>query len=246
MTTGRYRRNYNEVKALGSLANLPCVDCGQFEGVNRTDAQTTHAYFFSENFLQQYHRILRALSEKKHFSISKNSRLYALANLAMADAFITAWDSKRHFNFWRPVTAVQEGDDDGNPHTAGDTTWLPLINTPAYPDYTSGANNLTGAFTRTLRLFFGKNKLNFTVTSNAPQLGDPDDPRRTRNYTRISDLADDVVEARILLGIHFRFADVDARRQGESVADWAFKHFLRPKHNRHHGHHWDGDDCDRD
>jgi hypothetical protein len=246
MTTGRYRRNYNEVKALGSLANLPCVDCGQFEGVNRTDAQTTHAYFFSENFLQQYHRILRALSEKKHFSISKNSRLYALANLAMADAFITAWDSKRHFNFWRPVTAVQEGDDDGNPHTAGDTTWLPLINTPAYPDYTSGANNLTGAFTRTLRLFFGKNKLNFTVTSNAPQLGDPDDPRRTRNYTRISDLADDVVEARILLGIHFRFADVDARRQGESVADLTFKHFLGPKHNRHHGHHWDGDDCDRD
>lgn len=125
-------------------------------------------------------------------------------------------------------------------------TWLPLINTPPYPDYTSGATNLTGAFTRSLRRFFGKDTLNFTVTSNAPQLGAPDDPRRTRNYTRISDLADDVVLARILLGIHFRFADNDARRQGESVADWAFKHFLRPKHDRHHGHHhWDGDDCDR-
>ncbi len=246
LTSGEYRRNYNEVKALGSLANLPCVDCGRFEGVKRTDAQTAHAYFFSENFLAQYHRVLRALSEAKHLSISDNSRLYALANLSMADAFITAWDSKVHFNFWRPVTAVQEGDDDGNRHTAGDTTWLSLINTPPYPDYTSGANNLTGAFTRTLRHFFGKDRLNFTVTSNAPQLGAADDPRRTRTYTRISALADDVVLARILLGIHFRFADVDARRQGESVADWAFKHFLQPKHGRHHhGRHWDGDDCDR-
>ena len=77
---------------------------------------------------------------------------------------MSAWDSKVHFNFWRPVTAVQEGDDDGNPHTAGDTTWLPLINTPPYPDYTSGANNLTGAFTRSLRLFLGKDRLNFTDT----------------------------------------------------------------------------------
>jgi hypothetical protein len=247
LTSGEYRRNFNEVKALGSLANLPCVDCGAFEGVKRTDAQTTHAYFFSENFLQQYHRTLRALSEAKHLDISQNSRLYALANLSMADAFITAWDSKVHFNFWRPVTAVQQGDDDGNHRTAGDTTFLPLINTPPYPDYTSGANNLTGAFTRSLRNFFGKDKLDFTVTSNAPQLGLPDDPRRTRTYTRISQLADDVVLARILLGIHFRFADVDARRQGEAVADWAFKHFLQPKHKKHHhGGHWDGDDCDRD
>ena len=143
-------------------------------------------YFFSENFLAQYHRVLRALSEEKHLSISDNSRLYALVNFSMADAFITAWDSKVHFNFWRPVTAVNEGDDDGNRHTAGDTTWLPLINTPPYPDYTSGANNLTGAFTGALRLYLGKDKLNFTVTSNAPQLGAADDPRRTRSYTRIS------------------------------------------------------------
>jgi hypothetical protein len=246
MTTGRYRRDYNEVKALGSLANLPCVDCGRFEGVTRTDAQTAHAYFFSENFLAQYNRVLRALSEEKHFSISKNSRLYALANLAMADAFITAWDSKVHFNFWRPITAVQQGDDDPNPRTTGDPAWLSLINNPPYPDYTSGANNLTGAFTRTLRLFLGKDKLHFIVTSNAPQLGDATDPRRTRTYERISDLAEDVVDARVLLGIHFRFADVDARRQGESVAEWTFKHFLRPKHKGHHRHHWDGDDCDKD
>jgi hypothetical protein len=179
-------------------------------------------------------------------SISKNSRLYALANLAMADAFITAWDSKRHFNFWRPITAVQQGDDDPNAHTTGDPAFLWLINTPPYPDYTSGANNLTGAFTRTLRLFLGKDKLHFTVTSNAPQLAAADDPRRTRTYERISDLAEDVVDARILLGIHFRFADVDARRQGEAVAEWA-RHFLQPRHKkRHHAHHWDGDDCDKD
>jgi hypothetical protein len=257
LTSVRYRRDYNEVKALGSLTNEPCVNCGRFEGFRRTDAQTVQAYFFSENFLAQYNRTLRELSETKHLSISKNSRLYALANLAMSDAFITAWDSKVHFNYWRPITAVQEGDNDGNDHTVGDTGWVPLIATPPYPDYTSGANNLTGAFTRSLRLFFGRDKLKFSVTSNAVltpgcttdcgPLGPAGDPRRTRNYERISRLAQDVVEARIFLGIHFRTADVEARKQGESVAGWVFRHFLRPKHNKHrHGHHWDGDDCDRD
>ncbi len=104
LTSGEYRRNYNEVKALGSLADHPCVDCGQFEGVNRTDAQTAHAYFFSENFLAQYHRVLRALSRKSTSAISDNSRLYALANLASwRTPLITAWDSKHHFNFWRPA-----------------------------------------------------------------------------------------------------------------------------------------------
>ena len=84
--------------------------------------------------------------------------------MATADAVITSWDSKKFYAFWRPVTAIQEGDNDGNPATVGDPAWQPLINTPNYPDYTSGANNVIAAMTRTLELFFGTD-MTFEVTS---------------------------------------------------------------------------------
>ena len=94
-----------------------------------------------------------------------------------------------------------------------------MIATPPYPEYTSGANNLTGAMTRTLELFFG-DKVTFTVTSTPVN--------KSKTYHRFSDMADDVVNVRIYQGIHFRTADAVARRQGTRAADWAFSHYLRP------------------
>jgi len=144
--------------------------------------------------------------------------------LAAADATITAWDGKRLYHFWRPITAIQNGNDDGNPRTTGDATWTPQIptNTLPYPEYPSGANNLTGAMTRTLERFFG-NKMTFSVMSAFVN--------QTKTYQRFSDMADDVVDVRIYQGIHFRTADVVARRHGTRIADMAFSHFLRPVHN---------------
>ena len=162
-------------------------------------------------------------------------------NLAIADSLITSWDSKVTYVIWRPVTAIRLGESDGNPGTEGDPTWQPLINNPNYPDYTSGANNVTGAATRTLALFFGTDKMTFEVSSLAPLA-----VQKTRTYKRFSDAAKDVVDARIYLGIHFRFADTAARKQGERVAEWAFKHFLLPldddDHDNHHGPNDHGDD----
>jgi hypothetical protein len=162
--------------------------------------------------------------------VGETARLFALANLAMADAAIGAWEAKRHYVFWRPVTAIQEGDNDGNPRTAGDTTWQPLINTPNYPEYTSGANNLTGAVTRILELFFGADEMVFTVTTTNSLA-----QQQTRTYSRFSDAAHDVINVRILQGIHFRFGDMAARRQGRRIATWAFRHFLQPVHGGRHG-----------
>jgi hypothetical protein len=144
--------------------------------------------------------------------------------MAIADALITAWDSKVSFVFWRPITAIQLGDSDGNPETLGDPTWVPLIPTPPYPDFTSGANNFTGAATRSLALFFGTDEMTIqlTTTNTGPTIQD------TRTYNSFSDVAEDVVNARIYEGIHFRFADEDARKQGRHVAQWAFGHFLQP------------------
>jgi hypothetical protein len=157
--------------------------------------------------------------------------------MAMADAVITAWDSKKHYFFWRPLTAIQEGDNDGNPRTAGDLAWQPLINTPPYPDYTSGANNVTGAMTRIVALFFGTDHLTFSLTSAIPQV-----LQKTRTYARVSDLAEDVVDARIYEGIHFRFADTIGRRQGRLVGTWAFRHFLRPLNDNDNDDDDDNDD----
>src|SRR4029079_2232894 len=116
-----------------------------------------------------------------------------------ADSAITSWDSKITFLTWRPITAIREGDNDGNSKTEGDPTWSPFIPTPPYPDYTSGANNLTAAATRSLALFFGTNEMNFTITTTNPGPTIQD----TRSFTKFSDVQDEVVLARILEGIHF-------------------------------------------
>ena len=128
---------------------------------------------------------------------------------------------------WRPITAIREGDNDGNAKTVGDPGWSSLIATPPYPDYTSGANNLTGAFTKILELFFDADAFQFFVTSNAALA-----QQKTRNYAAFSEAAQEVVDARILLGIHFRFADEEARAQGQHVAHWVFHRELRPTHGK--------------
>jgi len=218
LDSGKYAREFNETKALGSI-----------NSTTRTQAQTDLALFYSDNFLALWERTLRGIADTNLNNIGDSARLFVLANLAAADALIAAWDGKRFYHFWRPMTAIQNGNDDGNPRTAGDATWLPQIptNNPPYPEFPSGANSLTGAMTRTLERFFG-NKMTFSVRSafvNPPPMQNP------RTYQRFSDMADDVVNVRIYQGIHFRTAEVVGRKHGTQIADRAFSHFLRPVHN---------------
>jgi hypothetical protein len=212
VTSDLYTTDYNEVKALGALVNS-----------TRTPEQTDIGYFWTDNFSVQWNRAIRAIVLKSVPQIGDRARLLALANLAAADALITAWDSKRYFNFWRPQTAIQEGEMDGNPNTAGDLAWQSLITNPSYPDYTSGANNITGAMTHSLALFFGTENMSFTVTSNAPLA-----VKKSRTFSSFKNAAAQVVSARVYLGIHFRFADTEARTQGRRVAEWVHDHYLLP------------------
>jgi hypothetical protein len=212
LSSRKYADDYNEVKALGALTNSA-----------RTLEQTDLAYFYADNHFLLWNRALQGIANTYLDNMGDSARLFALCSLAMADSVITSWDSKRYYNFWRPVTAIQQGDNDFNPSTKGDPDWLPLIVTPPYPDYTSGANSLSGAVTRMLHHFFGTDRLTFTLTSNIPQV-----IQKTRTYNRLSDAADDIVDARIYLGIHFRTADDVARDQSEHVSNWAFENFLKP------------------
>jgi len=204
---------YNEVKSLGSLT-----------GSDRTPEQTDLANFWNGSFPAQMNRLARDLAIANALTVSESSRLLALVDLSIADAAIAAWDCKREFNFWRPITAIRLGESDGNDKTQGDEDWTPLVPTPPYSDHTSGANNFVASATRAMSLFFDTNEMEFQIptTNPGPTIVD------IRLYSRLSDVRDEVEDARVLEGIHFRAADKIARRQGEHIAQWAHAHYLRP------------------
>ena len=212
LTSGRYLHDYNEVKSLGAK-----------NSTTRTPAQTELANFYSDNFVLLMERTLRTIAETYGNGLGDSARLLALANVAAADAAINSWNAKVKFNFWRPITAIREGQNDGNDATVGDPNWEPFITTPPYPDFTSGANNLVASMTRTLRLFFRSDRLPFTVESKAAAA-----TQKFRGYQRFSDMASDVIEVRIYQGIHFRSADEAAYHAGVRSADWAVSHILKP------------------
>ncbi|HEX7173987.1 MAG TPA: vanadium-dependent haloperoxidase [Pyrinomonadaceae bacterium] len=214
LNSGRYARDYDEVKAIGART-----------GSSRTPEQTDIAHFWAGNTPVIWNRALRDIAEAHVDNIADSSRLFALTSMAIADALITAWNDKLHYAFWRPITAIREGDHDGNDRTHGDPLWESLITTPNYPDYTSGAVNFATATTHVLAFFFGTDDFTFSVTTTntVPTVAD------TRTYERFSDVAEELVEARIYSGIHFRFADEAAHKQGKQVAMWAFNHYMRPR-----------------
>ena len=232
--SGLYRNEYDEVKALGALI-----------GSTRTPEQTQIAYFWADNFPAQMNRIVRNVAETHVESSADRARLFALVWLGVADALINTWTGKLEHPTWRPITAINEGDFDGDPKTVGDANWQPLINTPNYPDHSSGANALVSGVMKMLALYFGTDEMTFTVTSANPNANP-----NSRTYASFTDAALDVVEARILQGIHTRSADLNGRHLGKSVARWVFKHALTPLNHDHpndrdgrdHGDHDEDDD----
>jgi hypothetical protein len=208
-----YAREYNEVKDYGGN--------GTTTPTLRTPAQTAVANFFTANPVEMYNRAFRTIAQDRGLSLVKQARLFAMLNVAGADAAIGCWDDKAYWSFWRPITAIQEGENDDNPRTAGDPGWTSLIASPPYPDHPSGYNCITGAFMHTAANFFGRNRVAFSLVKITP--GAPD---VTREYARFTDVIKDTIDARIWLGIHFRTPDVQGAELGEDVARLLRKHFF--------------------
>jgi hypothetical protein len=123
LTSERYTRDYAEVKAIGA-----------FNSTVRTAEQTDLAYFYNDNFFAQWNRALRGVAQQRVQKIGDSARLFAWQTWPAPMRLITCWDSKRAYVFWRPLTAIREGANDGNEFTVADPTWQPLVNTPNYPD----------------------------------------------------------------------------------------------------------------
>jgi hypothetical protein len=214
LTSDRYTRDFNEVKALGSATSTV-----------RTAAQTSTALFFSGNAAVQFNAALRDQTNVRHLDIVDAARMFAAVDMSEADAIISAWHAKYLYGFWRPITAIQLADTDGNPATTADPTWTPLLTTPPYPDYVSGYSTLTGAFTRALEDVLDTEHLQLALISTAV-------PGAVRGYDSGSSLRGDVIDARVWLGIHFRTADTAGVEMGERVADWALDHYFGGRDHR--------------
>ena len=202
LTSAAYAQEYDEVKTLGAVNGA------------RDAEQDAIARFFNVNPLELLNRTFRTISETEGLSLVEDARMFAMLNVAGADAIINCWNDKRFHSFWRPITAIRNGDDDGNPRTIGDESWTPLEATPPYSDHASGYNCITGAFMHTGKAYFGADHLDFSVVRA------PSAPGVAREYHRLTDVVDDTMDARVYQGLHFRSADVQGARIGRQVAEW--------------------------
>ena len=219
LTSSRYAREFNEVKQLGSLTSSA-----------RTADQTDMARFWAEG-PAIWTRIARDMSAGRGLREADNARLFPMLYLTASDAVISCWQDKARWLFWRPITAIREADRDGNPATEAGPAWLPLITNPPYPDHASGLSCVGGSHAATLRDFFG-NRAKFSITSSSSNT--------TRSFTTFSQAIDEIVDARVYSGIHFRAADVQGARIGKQIARYRERHYFRPKrdssHRRHRRH----------
>jgi hypothetical protein len=213
LTSARYTRDFNESKALGSLTST-----------QRTAAQTSTATFFSGSALVQYNAALRDQVTVRHLDIVDAARMFAAIDMSVADAEISVWHAKYVYGFWRPITAINLADTDGNPDTSPDPSWVPLRPTPNYPEYPSGYNAFNSTVTHGLENLFQTRHVDLTLISTAV----PD----VRHYDFGSALLQDVVDARVWLGYHFRFADTASRDMGQQIAAWTLNHYFQPIHGQ--------------
>jgi len=208
----RYARDYNEVKDVGSLTSA-----------SRTDEQTNIARFWLAPPSVIWNGVARQAIQEHGLGTSAAARTLALLYLAAADASIVCWDTKFTVNFWRPITAIQRGDADDNDATDADPAWAPLFPTPQHPDYLSGHSTNSGAMATVLILLFG-DKADAPIVATSPT-----NPGFERHWASFTEGVEEVMDARVYSGIHFRSANEDGAQAGRKVARFVVHDALRAR-----------------
>ena len=214
LTSTAYAEDFNEVKALGSLNSM-----------TRSPEQTHIALFWGQSAggpALFWNRVARGLIADPQYAVDMvdSALLFAMIHLSAADAAINCWNDKYYWDFWRPWNAIPRAAEDGNPDTEPDPSWMALLTAP-YPEHPSGHLSLDGAAVEALRIFFGTNQVRFGVTSTRF-------PGETRYFDRFSDALNEIVDARVYSGLHFRTADVQGRILGRKVAQYMARHYFQP------------------
>ncbi len=210
-------------------------DLGRIDSTARTADQTAIARFWADGGGTatppgHWNIIARDVARQQGNTLEENARLFALLNIAEADAGIIAWDCKYAFNFWRPVTAIRAADTDGNPDTSPDPAWTPLLVTPPFPEYISGHSTFSGAAAAVLAAFYGTDDIIFTTMSEDP-------PGQARSFAAFSAAALEAGMSRIYGGIHFMSANLSGLECGVTLGGYVVDNFLRPRPGKpHRGH----------
>jgi hypothetical protein len=207
-----YTADYNEVKTMGCLT---CTGAG-----GRTLDQERIARFWVESSALGWNKVAKEIIKQKNMDAWKTARLFAMLQMSVADAYIACLKAKVQYMFWRPYTAIQLGENDGNPNTVGDATWQVLVSPiPPIADQPSAHAAAGGAASVLLKQFFDKDDFDFSFESSSL-------PGLPRNYTSFSQAARENSLSRIYVGYHFRKAVDDGETLGNSVGDWVATHSL--------------------
>jgi hypothetical protein len=211
LSSALYARDYNETKDLGGMKSS-----------KRTDAQSDAVRFWTQaNLGPAWFQAATQVSARRGLPLAENARVFALMSMALANCFIVDWDAKFQYNFWRPVTAIRNGDQDGNDATERDAGWLPLNATPMHPEYPSQAGINAGAAKGILESFFGSGPESFVATDIA-------DARLSRQFNSFAQMAEEHKEVRVWGGIHFRNSLNVGEAMGQRIAEHLVANYLKP------------------
>ena len=210
LTSDTWVHDYNEVKALGTK-----------QSARRDKEQTEIARFWEFSLPPIYYGVVRSVADAPAREVTQNARLFATVAQAMDDAMISVFDAKYHYNFWRPATAIRNGDVDGNDATDRDATWTPLIDTPMHPEYPSAHSILASAVGVVLLAELGEGSMPVLTTSSPTANG------ASRRWARIDDFTREVSLARIYEGVHYRTSTEVGDAMGKRIGDLAVTSHLR-------------------
>ena len=214
LTSAQYAAAFNEVKTVGGKVSA-----------KRTTDETHYSAFWYEFSDIGWNRVARVVARDQQQDLWQRARTFALVNAVMADAYIAGWDSKFHYNLWRPETAIPMADADGNPQTAPDASFAPLLVTPPVQDYPSTHSALGAAAAVVLAETFGRDDISFTFTSTSAMPANPQ-----RSFKSFSEAARENADSRVKAGLHFRFATTAGLKLGEDIGRFAVRNSLTPLH----------------
>jgi PAP2 superfamily protein len=211
LTSNKFAKAYNEVMTVGSLIST-----------QRPQDRTNVALFYAAaSPTQVFNQAAEQVATAQGRSLSDNARALALINMAMSDSLVASFFNKYTYNFWRPETAIHAGDADGNPNTMGDPTWAPFITTPCFPSYPSNHGSAGNGAAEVMRRIYGEDGHSITLTNPAV-------PTIVLQYTTFEQITDDISDARVYGGIHFRTDQVAGAHLGKAVGKAIYKQNLRP------------------
>jgi hypothetical protein len=203
LTSEVWTKDLNEIREVGSINSS-----------KRSAEQTTIGRFWFFTGPRTYNAIVRQIASAKNMDLVDCARLYALTAMAASDAFIAVFDGKYAYNLWRPITAIRNADMTSNPATPREASWLPLGTTPMHPEYPCAHCIVASAVSNVLQIVVGNDVGEITLTS-------PTAPGVTRKWTRLQDYSDEVSNARIYAGFHYRFSTEAGKDMGKKIAELA-------------------------